>query len=145
MSDSTSPGPGQPVNPKRILVADDEAHMARVIELFLCREGYAVEVVRDGQEALESILRQAPDALVTDINMPRMTGKELCLRLQEQLPERGFKIFVMTSMTDREHRDWSGGMRDTVFIEKPISLRSLVSRLARDFADDPAAGSLSDA
>lgn len=53
------------MEPKRILVADDEAHMARVIELFLRREGYAVEVVRDGREALESILRKTPDALVS--------------------------------------------------------------------------------
>jgi CheY-like chemotaxis protein len=133
------------VNPKRILVADDEAHMTRVIELFLRREGYAVEVVRDGQQALDTILRQAPDALVTDINMPRMSGKELCLQLQRQMPERGFTIIVMTSMTDREHRDWAGGMRNTVFIEKPISLRALVSMLAENFAGDRAAGSASGA
>lgn len=133
------------MNPKRILVADDEAHMTRVIELFLRREGYAVEVVRDGQEALEMILRQAPDALVTDINMPRMSGKELCLQLERQMPERGFTIIVMTSATDREHRDWASGMRNTVFIEKPVSLRALVSMLGENFAGDRAAGSLSDA
>ena len=133
------------MEPKRILVADDEAHMARVIELFLRREGYAVEVVRDGREALESILQQTPDALVTDINMPRMSGKELCLQLQAQLPQRAFRIYVMTSMTDREHRDWSGAMRDTEFIEKPVSMRALVSMLARDFSGAGAAGSAVDA
>jgi len=119
--------------------------MTRVIELFLRREGYAVEVVGDGQEALESILRQAPDALITDINMPRMSGKELCLQLERQLPERGFRIIVMTSMTERDHRDWSGEMRDTVFMEKPVSMRHIVSMLAEYFADRRAEGGVPDA
>ncbi len=133
------------MNPKRVLVADDEAHMTRVIELFLRREGYAVEVVCDGKEALESILRQAPDALITDINMPRMGGKELCLELERQLPQRRFWIIVMTSMTERDHRDWSGEMRDTIFMEKPVSMRHIVSMLAEYFADRPAEGDVPDA
>ena len=131
------------MNPKRILVADDEAHMSRVIDLFLRRAGYAVEVVRDGREALESILRSPPDALVTDINMPRMTGKELCLQLEQQLPQRQFKIIVMTSMTDREHREWSGKSRDTYFMEKPVSMRGLVSMLSKELANGGADVSLS--
>jgi DNA-binding response OmpR family regulator len=133
------------VNPKRILVADDEPHLSRVIELFLRREGYVVDVVRDGREAMDYILRRPPDALVTDINMPRMTGKDLCLELEKQLPQREFKIIVLSAMTDREHRDWSARMPNTVFIEKPVSMRLLVSMLAADFANDRAEGSSSDA
>jgi CheY-like chemotaxis protein len=120
---------------KRILVADDEPHIARVIELFLRREGFQVELARDGQEALESILRNAPDALITDVQMPRMNGQQLCGELQRRLPERDFKIIVMTSMTNREHRDWSGEMRDVTFMEKqPVSMRSVVAALKDYFA-----------
>jgi DNA-binding response OmpR family regulator len=120
---------------KRILVADDEPHISRVIELFLRREGFQVELARDGEEALQSILRSAPDALITDVQMPRMTGRELCGELQKRLPERQFKIIVMTSMTDREHRDWSGEMRDATFMEKPVSMRCVVGALKAYFAD----------
>jgi DNA-binding response OmpR family regulator len=119
---------------KRILIADDEPHMARVIEIYLKREGYKVEVVRDGQEALEAILRCAPDVLITDVQMPRMTGQDLCREIETRLPERDFRIIVMTSMTDREHRDWSGEMRNATFVEKPVSMRSLVSMLTSYFA-----------
>jgi len=133
------------VNPKRILVADDEPHLTRVIEIFLRREGYVVDVVHDGREALDYILRRPPDALVTDINMPRMTGKELCLELEQQLPQREFRIIVLSSMTDREHRDWSTRMRNTVFMEKPVSMRLLVSMLTADFANDRTEGRSSDA
>jgi CheY-like chemotaxis protein len=52
------------LNPKRILVADDEPHLPRVIEVLLRREGYVVDVVRDGREAMDYILRCPPDALV---------------------------------------------------------------------------------
>lgn len=120
---------------KRILVADDEPHMSRVIELYLRRQGYEVDLVRDGQEALESILQNPPDVLITDIQMPRMTGQALCMELQKRLPDRSFRIIVMTSMTDREHREWSGAMRDASFMEKPVSMRSLVSTLSSYFAD----------
>jgi CheY-like chemotaxis protein len=120
---------------KRILVADDEPHMSRVIEIFLKREGYQVQVVRDGQEALESVLHAAPDVLITDVQMPRMTGRDLCREIDERLPERDFGIIVMTSMTDSEHRDWSGEMRNATFIEKPVSMRSLVRTLSTYFAD----------
>ena len=130
------------MNAKRILVADDEPHMSRVIELFLRREGYQVELVRDGQEALESILASPPDVLITDIQMPRMSGQALCMELAKRLPERDFRIIVMTSMTDREHREWTAEMRDAMFIEKPVSMRSLVATLSAYFADRPlAAGS----
>lgn len=125
---------------RRILVADDEPHMSRVIELFLQREGYHVDLVRDGQEALESIMASPPDVLITDIQMPRLTGKGLCLELEKRLPERDFRIIVMTSMTDREHREWSGALRDAMFIEKPVSMRSLVSTLSKYFADKPCSG-----
>ena len=70
--------------------------------------------------------------------MPRLTGKGLCLELEKRLPERDFRIIVMTSMTDREHREWSGAMKDAMFIEKPVSMRSLVSTLSKYFAERPA-------
>ena len=127
------------MNVKRILVADDEPHMSRVIELFLQREGYQVDVVRDGQEALDSIMAGAPDLLITDIQMPRLSGKGLCLELEKRLPQRDFRIMVMTSMTDREHREWSGALRDAVFLEKPVSMRALVTTLSKYFAERSAA------
>ena len=121
------------MNTRRILVADDEPHMARVIEFYLRREGYEVEIVRNGRIALGRILERAPDVLITDINMPEMDGRELCMAIKEQLPERRFPTYVMTSMTDVEHREWSRNLRNTTFLEKPLSMRVLVAQLASYF------------
>jgi CheY-like chemotaxis protein len=128
----------QSMNIKRILVADDELHMIRVVKLFLERAGYKVETASNGQEALDSILLDPPDVLLTDINMPHMTGQQLCMELQQRLPERKFPIFVMTSMTERENRDWTRNIPNTALLEKPISMRVLIADLAKRFA--PAAG-----
>ena len=128
----------QSMNIKRILVADDELHMIRVVKLFLERAGYKVETASNGQEALDSILLDPPDVLLTDINMPHMTGQQLCMELQQRLPERKFPIFVMTSMTERENRDWTQKIPNTALLEKPVSMRMLIADLAKRFA--PAAG-----
>jgi CheY-like chemotaxis protein len=67
-----------------------------------------------------------------------MTGQQLCMELQQRLPERKFPIFVMTSMTERENRDWTQKIPNTALLEKPVSMRMLIADLAKRFA--PAAG-----
>ena len=103
---------------KRILIADDEPQMTRVLKLYLERAGYQVESASNGAIALTSIQNKAPDVLVTDIQMPLMTGKQLCLALAEEFPLRTFPIFVMTSMTDRDHREWTKKIVDKYLIEE---------------------------
>jgi len=118
---------------KRILIVDDEPHITRVLKLYLERAGYAVDTAQNGQMALAEILKNEPDALMTDIQMPLMTGRQLCLALEEQLPHRSFPIFVMTSMTDREHREWTQKINNLEFLEKPLSMRAMTRALDKHF------------
>jgi DNA-binding response OmpR family regulator len=118
---------------KRILIVDDEPHITRVLKLYLERAGYAVDTSKNGQAALDDILKNAPDVLMTDIQMPVMTGRQLCLALEEQLPQRTFPIFVMTSMTDREHREWTQKINNLEFLEKPLSMRAMTRALDKHF------------
>jgi CheY-like chemotaxis protein len=108
-----------------ILLVDDEPISLRVMRLSLENDGYQVTTAFDGQDALEKITANRPDILITDIDMPRMTGKDLCLHLQDTMPDRLFPIFVSTSLTALEHRDWSGRISNLFLLEKPISLRRL--------------------
>ncbi|WP_373082420.1 response regulator [Zhongshania sp.] len=115
---------------KRILIAEDEPHIFRVIRIALERAGYDVEHARNGEEALAKLKIQFPDALITDIAMPKMDGRELCRRIEEEIPDRQFPIIISTSKTDIEHREWSGKMQNLTFLEKPASLRQLIALLA---------------
>ncbi|MCP5178840.1 MAG: response regulator [Pseudomonadales bacterium] len=113
----------------RLVLADDEAPTARVMSLALAKQGFDVEVCYNGEEALNSILQSPPDVLVTDIEMPVMTGQELCEELQKRLPERTFPIYVITGVTDLVHRKWTREIQDLFFLEKPVSIRRLTQEL----------------
>ncbi len=122
---------------KRILLVDDEPMIIRVMSLALKKHGYQVDSAMDGQDALEKIAERCPDVLITDIEMPRMTGQQLCQRIQETMPDRKFPIFIATSLTAFEHREWSRHIHNLVFLEKPISVRKLRSAISKALdADD---------
>jgi len=118
----------------RILVVDDEPHVVRVLRLRLERAGYLVATALDGESALAAIEQSPPDAVITDIQMPRMSGRELCERIEELFPHRIFPIFLLTSRAEVEHREWSKKISNTVFLEKPASLMRILSELEDYFA-----------
>jgi DNA-binding response OmpR family regulator len=115
---------------KAILIVDDEPHISRVTRHCLEQAGYEVEIAPDGREALERLEWREFDAVVTDIMMPRMSGKELCLAIRERWPDRRLPIFVITSSIEQEHREWASLIADSEFLEKPVSMRILTRRLA---------------
>jgi len=110
---------------KSILLVDDEPMTLRIMRQALEKDGFEIRTAFDGQDAIEKIIVKQPDVLVTDIDMPRMSGKELCLKIHASMPDRPFPIFITTSLTALEHRDWSAAIPNLAFIEKPISLRKL--------------------
>ena len=118
---------------KKIVIADDEPHVLRVLKLSLEKEGYAVEGFTNGKSALTCLERAHPDILITDINMPVMTGEQLCRHIQQEMPARQFLIFVLTSRTEIEHREWSREIDNLAFLEKPVSIRNLIDRLNEYF------------
>ena len=122
------------MNKRTILLVDDEPHVIRVLRLMLEREGYEVASANDGAEALEKMLARRPDVMVSDIQMAGMDGRELCRTVRERFPSEPFPIFVMTSMTASGEREWVRELANVDFLEKPLSPRQLVARLAAHFA-----------
>ena len=114
---------------KRILIVDDHAPVIRVLKLGIEDAGYEVDTASNGSECLVKLCERHPDFMVTDIDMPRMNGKELCLAIEEQFPNRTFPIVVLTSRTEMEHRDWTRAIDNLTFMEKPVSVRRLLSHI----------------
>jgi DNA-binding response OmpR family regulator len=120
---------------KRILLVDDEPHVIRILKLSLIKAGYEVAEAANGIQAINNISQSHPDVLITDIDMPRMNGKELCMHIEKTLPERDFMIFVLTARADNEHRVWTRSINNLEFLEKPVSIRKLLARLHEHFTD----------
>lgn len=125
------------MNKRTILIVDDEAHVIRVLRLMLERSGYHVISASDGNEALEKMAAQRPDAMVSDIQMAGMDGRELCRTTRARYPDETFLILVMTSMTASDEREWVRQLANIEFLEKPLSPRQLVARLATAFTALP--------
>ncbi len=114
----------------RILVVDDEATVRRILALALEKAGFEVETAINGEAASERLRVRVPDVLITDIEMPRMDGRKLCELINNDFPDREFPIIVLTSLTAREHREWSSAIDNLFFVEKPVSIRKLIAQLA---------------
>ncbi|MEY4730968.1 MAG: hypothetical protein RL020_2126 [Pseudomonadota bacterium] len=121
---------------KRVLIVDDQPHVIRVLKLNLETEGYQVDTAANGHEALQKIAANEPDVLITDIQMPGMSGQELCQSIQANMPTRKFLILVMTSTTERDQRDWVKTITHLEFLEKPLSPRKLLTRLKQYFSNE---------
>ena len=118
-----------------ILIVDDEPAVVRVMKLGLENAGYEVVAARHGEEAMERLRERRFDVMITDMNMPRMNGQELCDALRRELPLREPLIFVLSSRTGLRHRDWTGEIENVEFLEKPASLRQLTARIRERLED----------
>ena len=84
----------------KIFIAEDDPHIGRVVTLWLERNGHEVQTARSGNEALEAIRLNPPDVLVTDVNMPGMSGLDLLEAVRaESLIDR--PAIVLTSRCDQ--------------------------------------------
>ena len=82
---------------KQIVVADDEPHIREVIALKLSRGGYEVFQAADGQEALELCRELLPDLVITDYQMPFLSGLDFCINLQSSPATAGIPVIMLTA------------------------------------------------
>ncbi len=81
----------------RILIADDEAHVTHVVSAKLRKAGFEVQIANDGEEALRLALEQPPDMLITDLQMPFLSGFELAMRLKADPRTANTPVLLLTA------------------------------------------------
>jgi len=118
---------------KTILLVDDEPHVLRILRLALEKENYRVLTAHNGEAALEILEEFSPDIVISDLDMPRMNGRELCRQIDEKFTKRNFLIIILTSRAERDHRVWASQIPNLEFLEKPISVRNLKLMLENYF------------
>ena len=110
----------------RILVVEDEAIVAEVVERFLRREGYETLVVGDGKQALSAVNRFLPDLIVLDLMLPEVDGLEVCrhVRAHSDTP-----IIMLTARSEETDKVLGLGLGADDYVTKPFSPRELAARV----------------
>jgi len=121
---------------KKVLVVDDDAHVRRVLQVKLKSQGYEVIMARDGEEGLQMINEEKPDAVITDINMPKLDGEALAKQSNELKKERPFLTIVMTARISPQEQKWVDQMQDTQLMQKPFSPNMMLKALNNYFDKD---------
>lgn len=120
----------QSVYAARILIVDDMALMRQMIGMCLSRGGYQnLLYAADGDEALEIVAKEAPDILVLDLNMPRVSGYEVCRELRADERFGGLPILVQSASETPEERVEVFAAGATDFVSKPINQPELLARV----------------
>ena len=112
-----------------ILIADDEPNILISLEFLLKRAGYNVSLARDGQQALDAILRDRPQLVLLDVMMPVKTGFEVCQAVRADDSLNGIRI-LMLSAKGRD-TDLAKGLAlgADAYMTKPFSTRELLQKV----------------
>ncbi|MFN8178479.1 MAG: response regulator [bacterium] len=114
---------------RNILVVEDEPDIAEVIQYNLAREGYLVDVVGDGEVALDRAVRAAPDLILLDLMLPGLDGLELCRRLKEDPVTRSIPVVMVTAKGEESDVVLGLGVGADDYVAKPFSPRELLARV----------------
>lgn len=120
----TAPGSSAP----RILVADDDAQMRKLVRMILKREGFLVEEAADGLDALEVMDSHPVDLLILDLDMPRLDGLGVLEELRARVLTSSIPVIVLTARSDdTEVKALDLGAQD--YLTKPVQPSSLAARV----------------
>jgi DNA-binding response OmpR family regulator len=123
----TSPGPERP---RRILVVDDEPHIARIIQLKLQEGQYEVEACHDGAQALERLRRPDRfDVILLDIMMPRVSGLDVLASLRSLPQHSDTPVIMLTAKGQETDRSRAAALGVSDFLTKPFSPKKLLARI----------------
>jgi two-component system OmpR family response regulator len=111
----------------RVLVVDDEVRMAALVKRGLEEEGYAVDVVNDGPEAVWMATENTYDAIVLDVMLPGFDGYEVCRRLREA--QRWAPVLILSARSDVSDRVRGLDVGADDYLVKPFSFVELTARL----------------
>lgn len=114
---------------EKILVVEDDSNIEQLVAFKLKNSGYDVSIARNGVEALEFLKKNSVNLIVTDVMMPKMTGKELVVELKKNVKTKSIPVIMLTSRTLEKEivEGFALGIED--YIKKPFSPQELIVRV----------------
>ena len=112
-----------------VLVVDDSLSQRRALEQLLTDAGFRVRTSRDGIEAAETLVHFRPDAILTDLEMPRMNGIELASHIRAQEKIKHLPVIMITSRTTQKHRQMAEEAGVDAYFTKPVRDEDLLIKM----------------
>lgn len=114
----------------KILIIDDDKVTLTMLEMILSRHGYKTYSAMDGAQGLEITTREKPDAVISDMLIPKIHGLELCAKIKQDPQLNKMKVILMTAVYKGAtfHLEAKASGADH-FIEKPIDTNGLLNKL----------------
>ena len=113
----------------KVLVADDEIHIIHVVAIKLRNNGYEVISASNGAEAYELACREKPDIVVTDYQMPLMTGIELIEKMRKEDSTRGIPVILLTARSFAVTQEMQESLGVSCCLSKPFSPKELLKTI----------------
>ncbi|MEK6304417.1 MAG: response regulator transcription factor [Acidobacteriota bacterium] len=114
---------------RNVVIVEDDEDIAESIRYNLEREGFRVRVAATGEDALNLILDRPPSLILLDLNLPHMSGFEMCRRLRAEAPTARVPILILTARTDESDKVLGLNIGADDYITKPFGMRELVARV----------------
>lgn len=116
---------------KKVLIVDDEKSFWHLLRLNLEMRGFDAAYVSEGREAIKAAEGLGPDLILLDLLMPGMNGFEVLKRLKENPKTTGIPVLILTARVDEEAKLQAAGLYDEDYVEKPVEVDVLVSRIEK--------------
>ncbi len=114
---------------KRVLVVDDEIHIVHVVAIKLRNNGYEVISADNGAEAFELACEEKPDIIVTDFQMPVMSGLELVEKLRQRDDMKDIPVIMLTARSFAISKEQQEDLRISSCLSKPFSPKELLGNI----------------
>lgn len=112
---------------KKVLVADDDPAILRIVSIVLDKEGLELITAEDGEEAFNRAVAESPDAILLDIEMPKMGGIEVCSKLKANEETAEIPVGFLTAHKEPDTYKQAEELGTVVFIPKPFQPEKLVT------------------
>ena len=116
--------------PRKIMVVDDEMHLARILQFTLEHAGYDVVTAFDGKEALEAMEKEDPDLVILDLMLPVMDGYKVCNVMKSSDRFKDTPVIIL-SARDFGREKLEEPLNADLLMEKPFNTEHLLKEIAR--------------
>lgn len=114
---------------EKILIVDDEKDIVKMLSYNLKKEGYRTVDARDGEDALELVLREHPDLILLDLMLPGIDGLEVCKQLKKEPKTSRIPIIMLTAKIQETDKIVGLELGADDYVSKPFSPKELIARI----------------